>query len=216
MFTGIVEEIGIINIISMTKDFAKITIDAKEILKDVSLGDSISTNGVCLTVTEYNRNNFTVDVMGETIRRSNLSSLKRGDKVNLERALALGGRFGGHIVSGHIDGIGTIKNFKHEANAIWITIEASEEILKNIVFKGSIAIDGVSLTVAYVDREVFKVCIIPHTQSETILTSKKTGDKVNLECDVIAKYVEKLLQVKNNETKKKSIDINFLKENGFY
>ncbi|MCD3292201.1 riboflavin synthase, partial [Clostridium botulinum C/D] len=150
------------------------------------------------------------------IRRSNLDSLKRGDKVNLERALALGGRFGGHIVSGHIDGVGTIKNFQHEANAIWITIEASEEILKNIVFKGSIAIDGVSLTVADIDNEIFKVCIIPHTQSETTLTSKKSGDKVNLECDVIAKYVEKLLQVKNNETKKKSIDINFLKENGFY
>ncbi|KGM94769.1 riboflavin synthase subunit alpha [Clostridium botulinum C/D str. DC5] len=191
------------NTISMTKNSARITIDAEKILKDVSLGDSISTNGVCLTVTDYSCNKFTVDVMGETLRRSNLDSLKKGDKVNLERALALGGRFGGHIVSGHIDGVGTIKNFHHEANAIWITIEASEKILKNIVFKGSIAIDGVSLTVAYVNNEEFKVCIIPHTQSETTLISKKSGDKVNLECDVIAKYVEKLLQVKKNETKKK-------------
>src|SRR3712207_9595988 len=125
--------------------------------------------------------------MGETIRRSNLSSLKRGDKVNLERALALGGRFGGHIVSGHIDGVGVIKEFSNEGNSIWISIETSNDILKSIVFKGSITIDGVSLTVAYVDDDIFKVCKIPHTQSETILTSKKIGNKVNLECDVIAK-----------------------------
>lgn len=216
MFTGIVEEIGTINSIFQNRENARIKIDANKVLEDVNLGDSICTNGVCLTVTEYDSKSFTVDVMGETLRRSNLGELKKGDKVNLERALALGGRFGGHIVSGHIDGVGVIKEFANEGNAIWISIETSNDILKSIVFKGSITIDGVSLTVAYVDDDIFKVCIIPHTQSETILTSKKTGNKVNLECDVIAKYIEKLLMVQEKQEKKKTIDIDFLKENGFF
>ena len=216
MFTGIVEEIGTINSIFQNRENARIKIDANKVLEDVNLGDSICTNGVCLTVTQYDSKSFTVDVMGETLRRSNLGELKKGDKVNLERALALGGRFGGHIVSGHIDGVGVIKEFANEGNAIWISIETSNDILKSIVFKGSITIDGVSLTVAYVDDDIFKVCIIPHTQSETILTSKKTGNKVNLECDVIAKYIEKLLMVQEKQEKKKTIDIDFLKENGFF
>ena len=216
MFTGIVEEIGTINSIFQNRENARIKIDANKVLEDVNLGDSICTNGVCLTVTEYDSKSFIVDVMGETLRRSNLGELKKGDKVNLERALALGGRFGGHIVSGHIDGVGVIREFANEGNAIWISIETSNDILKNIVFKGSITIDGVSLTVAYVDDDIFKVCIIPHTQSETILTSKKTGNKVNLECDVIAKYIEKLLMVQEKQEKKKTIDIDFLKENGFF
>lgn len=216
MFTGIVEEIGTINSIFQNRENARIKIDANKVLEDVNLGDSICTNGVCLTVTEYDSKSFTVDVMGETLRRSNLGELKKGDKVNLERALALGGRFGGHIVSGHIDGVGVIKEFANEGNAIWISIETSNDILKSIVFKGSITIDGVSLTVAYVDDDIFKVCIIPHTQSETILTSKKTGNKVNLECDVIAKYIEKLLMVQEKQENKKTIDIDFLKENGFF
>ena len=216
MFTGIVEEIGTINSIFQNRENARIKIDANKVLEDVNLGDSICTNGVCLTVTEYDSKSFTVDVMGETLRRSNLGELKKGDKVNLERALALGGRFGGHIVSGHIDGVGVIKEFSNEGNAIWISIETSNDILKSIVFKGSITIDGVSLTVAYVDDDIFKVCIIPHTQSETILTSKKTGNKVNLECDVIAKYIEKLLMVQEKQENKKTIDIDFLKENGFF
>ncbi len=216
MFTGIVEEIGTINSIFQNRENARIKIDANKVLEDVNLGDSICTNGVCLTVTEYDSKSFIVDVMGETLRRSNLGELKKGDKVNLERALALGGRFGGHIVSGHIDGVGVIKEFSNEGNAIWISIETSNDILKSIVFKGSITIDGVSLTVAYVDDDIFKVCIIPHTQSETILTSKKTGNKVNLECDVIAKYIEKLLMVQEKQEKKKTIDIDFLKENGFF
>jgi len=216
MFTGIVEEIGTINSIFQNRENARIKIDANKVLEDVNLGDSICTNGVCLTVTEYDSKSFTVDVMGETLRRSNLGELKKGDKVNLERALALGGRFGGHIVSGHIDGVGVIKEFSNEGNSIWISIETSNDILKSIVFKGSITIDGVSLTVAYVDDDIFKVCIIPHTQSETILTSKKIGNKVNLECDVIAKYIEKLLMVQEKQEKKKTIDIDFLKENGFF
>ena len=146
MFTGIVEEIGTINSIFQNRENARIKIDANKVLEDVNLGDSICTNGVCLTVTEYDSKSFIVDVMGETLRRSNLGELKKGDKVNLERALALGGRFGGHIVSGHIDGVGVIKEFSNEGNAIWISIETSNDILKSIVFKGSITIDGVSLT----------------------------------------------------------------------
>ncbi|MEA4827274.1 MAG: riboflavin synthase [Clostridium sp.] len=218
MFTGIVEEIGVIESIILGSDSARIKINAKKVLQNVKLGDSISTNGVCLTVTEFSNKSFIVDVMAETMRRSGLGSLKKGDKVNLERALAVGDRLGGHLVSGHIDGTGTIKNLQREDNAIWITIETSPDVLRYIVLKGSIAIDGVSLTVAYVDNKVFKVSIIPHTQDETTLTKKSTGEKVNLECDMIGKYIEKFIYEKEaqaNNKDKKSVDIEFLKENGF-
>lgn len=216
MFTGIVEEIGTINTIITGIKSGKIKINASKVFEDMKLGDSISTNGVCLTVTEFNNGIFTVDVMAETMRRSNLGNLKKGDKVNLERALAAGDRLGGHIVSGHIDGVGVIREFKREDNAIWISIEPFQEILKYIVSKGSIAIDGVSLTVAYVDDMVFKVSVIPHTQDETILIKKNVGDKVNLECDMIGKYIEKFLVIKETSSYKKGIDENFLKENGFW
>lgn len=218
MFTGIVEEIGVIESILLGSDSARIKINAKKVLQDVKLGDSISTNGVCLTVTEFSNKSFIVDVMAETMRKSGLGSLRKGDKVNLERALAVGDRLGGHLVSGHIDGTGTIKNLQREDNAIWITIETSPDILRYIVLKGSIAIDGVSLTVAYVDNKVFKVSIIPHTQDETTLTKKSKGEKVNLECDMIGKYIEKFIYEKEAQTNnkdKKSVDIEFLKENGF-
>lgn len=215
MFTGIVEEIGVINTIIMGIKSARIKISANKILEDVKLGDSISTNGVCLTVTEFNNSSFIVDVMAETMRRSNLGNLQKGDKVNLERALAVGDRLGGHLVSGHIDGVGTIKEFKREDNAIWVSIESSLEILKYVVLKGSIAIDGVSLTVAYVDDKVFKVSIIPHTQDETTLIKKNVGDRVNLECDMLGKYIEKFLGNREASSYKKGIDENFLKENGF-
>lgn len=217
MFTGLVEEIGIIQDIQRGTKSARLTIKASKILDEVQLGDSISTNGVCLTVTEYSSSSFTVDVMAETLRSSSLGSLKRGSYVNLERALKVNGRFGGHIVSGHIDGTGIIENFEKEDNAFWITIKANEDILRYIVHKGSIAIDGVSLTVAYVDEGVFKVSIIPHTGEETILLKKSPGDIVNLECDVLGKYVEKLLGIKSKEenNKKSSITLEFLRENGF-
>lgn len=216
MFTGIVEEIGIIKGISRGAESASITIGARKILDDVKLGDSIATNGVCLTVTHFAKDSFTVDVMPETMRRSSLNNLSIGSKVNLERALRLSDRLGGHIVSGHIDGTGVIKEFKREDNAVWISIEADMEILKYIIHKGSIAIDGVSLTVAYVDNNMFKVSIIPHTGEETTLLSKKTGDKVNLECDLIGKYVEKLLGFRAKEESKSSLDLNFLSQHGFY
>ncbi|MCY6484886.1 riboflavin synthase [Clostridium aestuarii] len=216
MFTGIVEEIGSIESVSRGTESAKIKIKANKVLEDVKLGDSISTNGVCLTVTEFNKNSFVVDVMAETMRKSSLDSLKKGNKVNLERALRVGDRLGGHLVSGHIDGVGSVKDFKKEDNAIWITIEAPSNILKYIVLKGSISIDGVSLTVAYVDDGSFKVSIIPHTQDETILVKKNIGDKVNLECDMIGKYVERFLSFKEQKVSEKSkIDMNFLEKNGF-
>ncbi|MFL0269080.1 riboflavin synthase [Candidatus Clostridium radicumherbarum] len=215
MFTGIVEEIGKIEGIIKSEKSARITIKAHKVLEDVKLGDSICTNGVCLTVTAFNNGKFTVDVMAETMRRSNLRNISPGTEVNLERALRASDRLGGHMVSGHIDGTGTIKDFEEEDNAVWLTIDAPPELLKYIVQKGSIAIDGVSLTVAYIDDKVFKVSIIPHTKDATTLLKKKIGEIVNLECDMIGKYIEKFLQTKEQPATKKAIDFNFLSDNGF-
>lgn len=217
LFTGIVEEVGEIRGIKKGEKSSILSIKANKVIEDVKLGHSICTNGVCLTVTNIYGNIFDADVMAETLRRSNLGELKVGSKVNLERALSAKGRFGGHIVSGHIDGVGKIVSLEKEDNAIWVTIEAKENILQYIVEKGSIAIDGISLTVAYVDDKVFKVSVIPHTGKETILLSKTIEDTVNLECDVIGKYVEKLLTFQSGKKieKKDSINEDFLKENGF-
>lgn len=215
MFTGLIEEIGIVEAVIKSAKSARISVKAHEVLEEVKIGDSICTNGVCLTVTSYDRGRFTVDVMAETMRRSNLKNLSPGDEVNLERAMLVGDRIGGHIVSGHIDGIGIIEKYEEEDNAVWITIAASSEILKYIVQKGSIAIDGVSLTVANVDESVFKVSIIPHTKDMTTLLKKKMGNEVNLECDIIGKYVEKFLGAKEQTPVNKGIDFNFLSENGF-
>ena len=219
MFTGIIEDIGDIKSIKHEGDSAVLVIHSSKIMDDVKLGDSIAVNGVCLTARSISGNEFTADVMAETIRRSSLGALKPGSKVNLERAMQLGGRFGGHIVSGHIDGTGTIVSMKREANAVWVEISADSKILKLIIEKGSIAIDGISLTVAYVDDKVFKVSVIPHTASETTLLMKKVGDIVNLENDTIGKYVEKLLQPFNEqssrENDKKSVSLETLIESGF-
>ncbi|GAA0773356.1 riboflavin synthase [Clostridium subterminale] len=218
LFTGIVEEVGEIRGLKKREKSSILSIKANKVIEDIKLGDSICTNGVCLTVTNIYGNVFDADVMAETLRRSNLGGLKVGSKVNLERALSAKGRFGGHIVSGHIDGVGRIISLEKEDNAVWVTIEAKESILQYVVEKGSIAIDGISLTVAYVDDKVFKVSIIPHTGKETILLSKTNEDTVNLECDVIGKYVEKLLTFKDSKKveNKNSISEEFLKENGFF
>ena len=195
MFTGIVEETGIVDGLELNSNSALIKIRAEKVLEGTKTGDSIAVNGVCLTVTDIKGSTFKADVMAETMRRTNLGSLKKGQKVNLERAMAADGRFGGHIVSGHIDGTGVISKIRDEQNARWIYIKAPAGILRLIVQKGSIAIDGISLTVAYLDDESFAVSLIPHTQKETTLASKKTGDTVNLENDIIAKYTERLLGV---------------------
>ncbi len=214
MFTGIVEEVGQIEKIDKGSVSAALYVKCSKVLEKTNIGDSIATNGVCLTVVDIFENAFKADVMAETLRRSSLGQLSVGSKVNLERALTFQSRLGGHIVSGHIDGMGKIISFEKEDNAVWITIEAGLDILKYIIFKGSIAIDGVSLTVAYVDDKVFKVSIIPHTAEETILLKKDIGSFVNLECDLIGKYVEKLLGF-NKENEKKDISKSFLVENGF-
>jgi len=215
MFTGLIEEIGEIKSIEKGAKSARITIKAEKILCGTKIGDSINTNGVCLTVTEFDKNSFSVDVMAETIRSSNLGKLKSGSPVNLERALRVSDRLGGHIVSGHIDGIGTIVDFYKEDNAIWVSVETTVDILKYIVHKGSITIDGISLTVAFVDENILKVSIIPHTKNETTLLNKNIGDEVNLECDMLAKYVEKLLKYGEVPKEKKSISMDLLLENGF-
>ncbi len=214
MFTGIVEEVGVVKGIRNGDRSSKIIIKGNKVLEDTKIGDSIATNGVCLTVTKLQEDKFEVDVMAETLRKSSLGSLRIGSKVNLERALSLQTRLGGHIVSGHIDGVGQIVSFVKEDNAIWVTIEATEDILRYVIYKGSITIDGISLTVAYVDKKSFKVSIIPHTASETTLLTKRVSEYVNLECDLIGKYVEKLLGL-NVDKKKSNISEEFLKQNGF-
>ena len=194
MFTGIIEEIGKISNIKRGARSAILSIQASKVLEDAHLGDSIAVNGVCLTVTTLNGDVFTADVMNETLSRSSLGSLRAGSPVNLERAMAAGGRFGGHIVSGHIDGTGRIASVTRDDNAVWFRIMADKKLLRYIVEKGSIAIDGISLTVAKTDSESFSVSIIPHTIGQTILGTRKVGDTVNLENDIIGKYVEKLMQ----------------------
>lgn len=214
MFTGIVEEIGKVQSIDGGNISSSLYIECSKVLEETKIGDSIAVNGVCLTVVKILENGFKADVMPETLKRSNLGNLSIDSEVNLERALTFNSRLGGHIVSGHIDGVGKIISFEREGNAVWISISADFNLLKYIIFKGSITVDGVSLTVAYIDNEIFKVSIIPHTEEETILLKKSIGFFVNLECDLIAKYVEKLLDI-NKKTEIKDIDKNFLLENGF-
>ncbi|MCR4639638.1 riboflavin synthase [Ruminococcus sp.] len=214
MFTGIIEEVGTVCRVQRSGNASFIEIQAKTVLEDAHLGDSIAVNGVCLTVTHFSGGVFRADVMNETLNRSSLGSLTTGSPVNLERAMAANGRFGGHIVSGHIDGTGNITDIKNDGIAVWYTVSAAPEILRYIVEKGSIAIDGISLTVAKVTDTSFSVSIIPHTASQTILGTKKVGDIVNLENDIIGKYVEKLM--KPAETEKTSgITMDFLAKNGY-
>lgn len=218
MFTGIIEEKGKIRKVLSGKESGSVEIKASVVLDGTKIGDSIAVNGVCLTVTSLKADGFTADVMPETLRRTNLGKLSIGAEVNLERAMAAGGRFGGHIVSGHIDGTGVIKSLKPEGNAVWVSINAASDILHLIVEKGSICIDGISLTVAYVDDKEFRVSIIPHTGSETTLLAKKAGDIVNLENDIVGKYIEKLIKPYSptQETEKKSgLTMEMLSEYGF-
>lgn len=194
MFTGIIEEIGTVRRLQHSTRSCQLTVAATVVLQNTKIGDSIAVNGVCLTVTDLQADAFTADVMPETLRRSSLGVLRNGSPVNLERAMAANGRFGGHIVSGHIDGTGQIASKVPEGNAQIVTISAAPSLLRYIVEKGSIAIDGISLTVAKVTNNSFSVSLIPHTGTCTTLLSKRAGEPVNLETDVIGKYVEKLMQ----------------------
>ncbi|ONI47205.1 riboflavin synthase subunit alpha [Candidatus Epulonipiscium fishelsonii] len=209
MFTGIIEEIGTVKQIKKGVKSAELLIEAKKIFSDLKLGDSVVTNGVCLTVTKISGNLFSADVMNETIKRARLGDLRQGSSVNLERAMPSNGRFGGHIVSGHIDGVGKIISISKDDIAFWYKISASSEIMRYIIEKGSITIDGISLTVAKTERDNFSVSIIPHTLSQTILKDKKIGSIVNLENDIVGKYIEKFMTVQKGITK------DFLTQNGF-
>lgn len=216
MFTGIIEELGTIRGVSLTKDGGELQIAATTVLGGTKLGDSIAVNGTCLTVTKLEKDGFTAFVMAESLRRTNLGNLKRGSVVHLERAMAADGRFGGHMVTGHIDGQGTFLSQKPEGQAVVLTIVADPEILSGIVEKGSIAIDGTSLTVMDLGKDSFRVGIIPHTGGHTALLDRPKGYACNLETDVIGKYIQKFLAKNTESTPKKStLTMDFLRENGF-
>ena len=215
MFTGIVEELGTIRSIRRGAASAVLSIGAEAVLSDLRIGDSVAVNGVCLTATGVDGSGFTADVMHETLQRSSLGALGPGSRVNLERAMAADGRFGGHIVSGHIDGTGTIAERRRDDNAVWYTVSASPALLRYVVEKGSIAIDGISLTVASVEADRFSVSVIPHTAAVTLLGAKGPGDVVNLETDLIGKYVERLLRPADTPAASERISLEFLAENGF-
>ena len=205
IFTGIIEELGVIRDFNTNGNSGVLAVEATRVCDGTKIGDSIAVNGICLTVTALTDYGFTADVMAETLRRSGLKKARRGDKVNLERAMAATDRFGGHIVSGHIDGTGTIRGFTRDENAVWVEIAASSDIMSLIVEKGSVAIDGISLTVAKVNKDSFEVSVIPHTAQETTLIGKKINDLVNLENDMVGKYVRKLMGMsKENEKVKAS------------
>lgn len=215
MFTGIIEEIGFVKNVIKRSETGTINISCKKVLEDVHIGDSISVCGVCLTVTQFSKDNFFADVMNETFNRSILSKLKKGSRVNLERAMRADGRFGGHLVSGHIDGTGEIASIKRDGNAVWLEIAAPSNIMEGITQKGSVAIDGISLTVANTGIHSFWVSVIPHTLSETTLGEKKISDAVNLETDMIGKYVMNFLRNTGEQENSPKITREFLLSNGF-
>ena len=217
MFTGIVEEIGTIEEVKRGSHSAELKIRAARVLEDVHVGDSIAVNGVCLTVTAFGGNVFSADVMHETLNRSSLAGMTRGRHVNLERAMAADGRFGGHIVAGHVDGTGKITGIRRDDTAVWFTVQASPEVMRYIVEKGSITIDGISLTVAAVGKTDFSVSTIPHTLAVTTLGEKKAGDTVNLENDIVGKYVEKFVAAPHPDSPSpaEGITQEFLSKYGF-
>ena len=215
MFTGLIEEIGTLRAIRRGVHSAVLSIGAKVILSDLKIGDSVAVNGVCLTAAARTDDGFTADVMHETLRRSSLGALTPGCRVNLERAMPADGRFGGHMVSGHIDGTGRVLARQADDNAIWFTVAADQRLLRCVVEKGSIAVDGISLTVASVEEGRFSVSVIPHTAAVTVLGDRRPGDLVNLETDLIGKYVEKLLRGQAPPWNRGGISLEFLAENGF-
>lgn len=216
MFTGLVEEVGVVRGISRGRDSARLVVEAPGMAAEVRVGDSVAVNGACLTVVERTPRTFTADVMAETLARTNLGLLKPGDRVNLERALRLGDRLGGHLVTGHVDGVGRIRRRREEDIAVLLEIEAPPEVMRYVVRKGSVAVDGVSLTVADVDRQGFLVSLIPHTAARTTLGARRPGEPVNLEADIIGKYVERLLSCyQRGDGAPQGISLEFLSAHGF-
>ncbi|MDM5247407.1 riboflavin synthase [Lysinibacillus sp. G4S2] len=212
MFTGIVEDVGTVKTLQSGRQSMEITIISSKMVEDVKLGDSIAVNGVCLTVVHFNEQELTMDVMPESVKATNLQQLAVGDPVNLERAMSANGRFGGHFVSGHVDGVGKILRKRPLANAVYIDFELSEELTSYCIPKGSITIDGTSLTLFHVDKNCVTVALIPHTYKETILGKKKIGDLVNIETDLVGKYI--LHQLKRGQVMP-NITRDFLAQNGF-
>lgn len=214
IFTGIVEELGTVNRLERGSRSCRISISCSEVVSDAKVGDSIAVNGVCLTVTEFSRTHFTADVMPETFDRTTLRNLIPGNQVNLERALRLGDRLGGHMVQGHVDGIGTIVERQEMDIAVIFRVQAIPEIIKYVVAKGSISIDGISLTVVQVFPDSFTVSLIPHTAKLTTMGIKRVGDNVNLETDIVARYIEKFVKEREPGSDAK-FGLAFLAENGF-
>lgn len=214
MFTGIIEETGKIESIRRHSLSASLTVSCRRIMEDIHIGDSIAVNGICLTVTSFSGTEFTVDVMPETIDKTSLKQLRNGSVVNLERAMAANGRFDGHIVSGHIDGTGTVLKIQENEIAVIFTIGASRELLDGIVPKGSVALDGISLTVVEVTDTAFSISLIPHTRTVTNMREKGVGDPINIETDVIGKYVKKYI-TEPAERASDTITMDFLAEKGF-
>jgi riboflavin synthase len=213
LFTGIVEEIGAVSSIHHEQNAMRLTFQCKKVLEDVRIGDSISVNGVCLTVAQYGAGYFSADVMPETLKATSLHTLNEGSKVNLERAMLANSRFGGHIVSGHVDATGKVNRIEHKGNAIYMEIGIEEQWQRYFIVKGSVAVDGTSLTVFDVRENSFVISLIPTTQIDSILGTKQVGDLVNIECDMLAKYAEKLLGY--NRKTSNNITAEMLTENGF-
>ena len=215
MFSGIIEAIGTVRSLRKDAGGARVAVEAPGILDDARLGDSIALDGVCVTAVGFDEKTFEADLSAETLRRTNLGELNVGGECNLERAMSLGARLGGHLVSGHVDGVGRIRSRKSEGDSVWLTYEAPVEVMRYVVYKGSIAVDGVSLTVASCEDETFSVAVIPHTSDQTTLTRKKDGAAVNLEADLIGKYVEKLLAPHAAAGAREGVTMEKLKERGY-
>jgi riboflavin synthase len=214
VFSGIVEVLGDVRSMASGDSGARIAIEAGALVEGVKLGDSIAINGACMTVVAFGNSIFEADISPESLRMTNLGDLKAGEKVNLEKALVLGDRLGGHMVTGHIDGMGKIRERKADGDSIWLTVEAPPDVMRYLVFKGSIAVDGISLTVATCDEDSFSIAIIPHTSEHTTLTAKRDGAVVNLEADLIGKYVEKLL-LPHAQARAGGVSMDKLKEHGY-
>ncbi|HET6465864.1 MAG TPA: riboflavin synthase [Nitrospiria bacterium] len=214
MFTGIIEEMGVVRAFNRDKKSGRLSILAKAVLEDLALGDSVTVNGVCLTVTEKSEGEFSADVSPETLLITNMDSLNVGDAVNLERAVRVNSRLGGHLVTGHIDGVGRIRDRRQEDEAIFFTIEIPKDLLRYCVRKGSIAVDGISLTINQVSDRDIQVAIIPHTAKATTLGLKGVNGRVNIECDLIGKYLERLLQERGSEESPQKVDRDYLRRRG--
>lgn len=221
MFTGIIEELGQVISLKKGNKSATLTLKGNKIFEDLKLGDSVAVNGVCLTATKISGNTFMADVMNETFHRSSLGNLKKGDVVNLERAMAANGRFGGHIVAGHVDDVGELVSIKKDDNAVWFTIKASKKIMKYCIEKGSITLDGISLTIAKLTQDTLSVSMIPHTIENTNFGVKKIGDLINLENDMVGKYIDKLIHFtkeeleETNKTQSAGLTMEMLRNAGF-